>query len=582
MNTNPTVASALRSIGRAATCIAALALAGCGQTWQDKPGYVSVGGDVAGLTGTVVLQNNGQDDLTLASNAPFTFALQIANGASFAVTVKHQPTGQTCTITGATGVAIANVHGVHVACVSYARIGGTLSGLTGPIILQNNGGDALATTANGSFTFATAIAPGATYAVSVQSAPTGENCTVTNGTGTVAATGGDITNIGIACAPFTLRMLPAVYTTGKAINFSPYRAGGPGNEVPTDAQVSEDLALVHAAGYRLLRLFGSDSVSEQTLRLAAANFPDIQFQLGVYIFGIDTTNHAACDSNSLNTGQIATGIRLANQYPNVATVSIGNETSFFRSYMPVHCLVGYIQSVRTQVAQPVTADDDYTYYVNASTDPDVSPDAVLATIDFVSIHSYPMSNPTRWNWQQPAVAAGPLRAKAMMETALNGTPAAGDDGSLKSTYAQVARHLYRSAAGTTASIGASLPIVVGETGWKARQTNASSAIEGFAALPMNAKWYVDLMYGSPVGAGTNYPAWQGSAGGPVAIFYFEAFDETWKGADDGWGLWTTDRRAAPRYALCGTYASFTFAGVTYPAAPACNSPETYPGAGYSP
>jgi hypothetical protein len=130
VNTNPTVASALRSFGRAATCIAALALAGCGQTWQDKPGYVSVGGDVAGLTGTVVLQNNGQDDLSLSSNARFTFGLQIANGASYSVTVKHQPTGQVCTLAGATGVANADVHGVHVTCTSYARVGGMLSGLT--------------------------------------------------------------------------------------------------------------------------------------------------------------------------------------------------------------------------------------------------------------------------------------------------------------------------------------------------------------------------------------------------------------------------------------------------------------------
>jgi len=34
------------------------------------------------------------------------------------------------------------------------------------------------------------------------------------------------------------------------------------------------------------------------------------------------------------------------------------------------------------------------------------------------------------------------------------------------------------------------------------------------------------------------------------IFYFEAFDEQWKGIDDGWGLWDIDRDA--RYVLCGT------------------------------
>ena len=79
---------------------------------------------------------------------------------------------------------------------------------------------------------------------------------------------------------------------------------------------------------------------------------------------------------------------------------------------------------------------------------------------------------------------------------------------------------------------------------------------------MNQKWYVDLLYGNPDG----YESWQGSAGGPPMIFYFEAFDEQWKGIDDGWGLWNIDRQA--RYALCGT-----------PAGPACND-DLYEGAGY--
>ncbi len=573
MNTNPSVTSALRCLGRAAVCTATLALAACGQTWHDQPGYVSIGGDVAGLTGTVVLQNNAKDDLSIGSNGSFSFPLQIANGANYSVTIKHQPNGQVCSVAAASGTATGNVHGVHVTCASYVRIGGTVSGLTGAVVLQNNAGDTLATAANGSFTFSTAIAPGSSYLVTVQTPPAGENCGVTNGSGTATT---DVTNVAIVCAPFTLRPLPAVYTTGKAINYSPYRAGGPGAEAPTDAQVNEDLALLHAAGYRLLRLFGSDPASEQILRLSAANFPDMRYQLGVYIFGIDTPHQAACDSNSANTAQISTGIRLAAQYSGiVATVSVGNETSFFRAYMPVNCLVSYIQTVRSQVTQPVTADDDYSYYTDASSD------AVLATSDFVSIHSYPMSNPTRWNWQQLSSAAGPARAQAMMQTALNGTPNV-DDGSLKSTYAQVARHMYRNSDGVSVSVGATLPIVVGETGWKARQTNFNSQIEGYAALPMNAKWYVDLMYGSVAGAPQAYPAWQGSAGGPVTIFYFEAFDETWKGADDGWGLWSTDRTQPPRYALCDVYSSFSYSGVTYPAAPACNSPETYPGAGYSP
>jgi exo-beta-1,3-glucanase (GH17 family) len=479
----------------------------------------------------------------------------------------------------------------------FVTVGGTVTGLAGTVTLQNNGGNSLVLASNGSFTFSASFAPGGSYAVTVLAQPQGQACAVANSSGTANA---NVANVAVNCMTITLRALPAVYSTGKAVNYSSLRtAAGPGVEVPTDAQLKEDLALLHAAGYRLLRLFGSDPLSERVLTLAATNFPDMQFQLGVYLFAIDTAHGAGCDSNATNTAQITTGIRLANQYPNVATVSVGNETSFFRQNMPVVCLAGFIQAIRSQVAQPLTADDDYGFYCDAAA---VSPpasecsaagaaDAILAITDFVSIHTYPMSNPGRWDPAQAATAAGPGRAQAMMEAAL---------ASAKRGYAAVAGKTYRSAAGNLVSVGASLPIVIGETGWKARRTNYALTLEQYAATPMNAKWYADLLYGSAPGATLAYAAWEGSAGGPKRIFYFEGFDEIWKGegpapaaTDDGWGLWggpdptvanygNLTRTGAPRYILCGAYASFSYAGVVYPAAPACNIPETYPGAGYLP
>lgn len=68
-------------------------------------------------------------------------------------------------------------------------IGGTVSGLAADgLVLVNNGGDALtvASTAS-SFEFATKVARGADYSVTVQSQPTGELCTVSGGTGTANA-----------------------------------------------------------------------------------------------------------------------------------------------------------------------------------------------------------------------------------------------------------------------------------------------------------------------------------------------------------------------------------------------------------
>ncbi|MBP0500827.1 hypothetical protein J8J32_22390, partial [Mycobacterium tuberculosis] len=66
-------------------------------------------------------------------------------------------------------------------------VGGTVSGLTSgkSVTLLDNGGDAVVVNANGSFNFPTKLAQGKPYAATVGTRPSGENCTVTNGSGTV-------------------------------------------------------------------------------------------------------------------------------------------------------------------------------------------------------------------------------------------------------------------------------------------------------------------------------------------------------------------------------------------------------------
>ena len=167
-------------------------------------------------------------------------------------------------------------------------IGGTISGFTGgTLALWNNGADRLAITSNGSFTFPLQIANGSDYAVVVATQPAGQTCTVTNGSGTAER---NVKDVSVTCVPytFTRRPLPAIYSTGKAVNYSPYRtAGGPiTSEVPSDDQILQDLTLLDLAGFDLLRLFGArapatDVVAEKILRIAAQNFPDMKFQLGV-------------------------------------------------------------------------------------------------------------------------------------------------------------------------------------------------------------------------------------------------------------------------------------------------------------
>jgi hypothetical protein len=80
---------------------------------------------------------------------------------------------------------------------STYTIGGSVSGLTGSVTLQNNAGDDLIWSANSSFAFATALEEDSPYAVTVLSDPTDQTCSVTNGSGTVAAA--DVTDVAVTC-----------------------------------------------------------------------------------------------------------------------------------------------------------------------------------------------------------------------------------------------------------------------------------------------------------------------------------------------------------------------------------------------
>ena len=167
----------------------------------------SVGGAINGLAGVgLVLQDNATDDLGASASGTFTFPIKIASGKAYAVTAKSQPTSpsQTCTPTTASGtITNAAITNVAVTCITNTyTVGGTVSGLVGSgLVLQDNSGDDLTISGNGSFAFATAIASGSTYSVTVLTQPGGPTqiCTVSSGSGNV--TTGAVTTVAVSCAP---------------------------------------------------------------------------------------------------------------------------------------------------------------------------------------------------------------------------------------------------------------------------------------------------------------------------------------------------------------------------------------------
>ena len=91
------------------------------------PGTHTVGGTVAGLAGSVTLQNNGADNLAVSANGSFTFATPLPPASAYAVTVLTQPAGQTCVVANGAGtMANADLSSISLTCtaaVAGLRIG---------------------------------------------------------------------------------------------------------------------------------------------------------------------------------------------------------------------------------------------------------------------------------------------------------------------------------------------------------------------------------------------------------------------------------------------------------------------------
>lgn len=115
----------------------------------------------------------------------------------------------------------SNVLNINVGTSEYT-IGGTVSGLSGSVVLQNNGTDNETVSSDGAFTFSTAISEDSPYAVTALTQPTGQTCTVTNGSGTVGSA--NVTNVGVTCVSNDTTLTASVSTLGLSVNCQPSSA----------------------------------------------------------------------------------------------------------------------------------------------------------------------------------------------------------------------------------------------------------------------------------------------------------------------------------------------------------------------
>ena len=160
----------------------------------------SISANVVGLlSGSIVLQNNGSDDLSVATNGVHAFSSEIVDGGNYDITLLSNSSGQTCLVANASGLINGADILIDVTCFGFGTysVSSNVTGLLGgSLVLQNNGGDDLTITVDGSHTFSSPITDGGSYNVTVLSGPAGQICSVSNGDGVI---NGSNVSINVSC-----------------------------------------------------------------------------------------------------------------------------------------------------------------------------------------------------------------------------------------------------------------------------------------------------------------------------------------------------------------------------------------------
>jgi len=286
----------------------------------------------------------------------------------------------------------------------------------------------------------------------------------------------------------------------RAICYSGFREGQhPGGEYPTYAQVKEDL-LILQGHWKYLRLYDCDQHTQTVLDVIKAEKLDFKLMLGAYIEA--EMNNFNCPWNggvyseeqlekncSSNETKIKKLIALANKYPDIIfSLSVGNEAcvEWTDHYVSENKVLEYIKQVKKGAKQPVTFCENYVPWL-------FKLKKVAHEADFISIHTYPV-----WEYKH-------------INEALDYT---------KENYYSVARKYPDKS------------VAITEAGW-ATNSNGRGINPGHVNEEYQKIYFDKLM------------DWAEKEN--IMVFFFEAFDETWKGSPEPlepekhWGLFKIDR-----------------------------------------
>ena len=291
-----------------------------------------------------------------------------------------------------------------------------------------------------------------------------------------------------------------------AASYSGFRHGqypdrGQGAKNPSPQEIVEDLRLLsRTAGIHLIRLYDCRENSRTVLELIRKEKLPLKVMLGAWL-NAEISPHETCDwikipvpkevlakNRKGNEEEVQRAIALAREFPDVvAAVNIGNETlvDWNDHRLSVERLAGFLRQAREALDQPVTTAENYAAWVRYAKE-------LASVVDFAGVHTYPI-------WEKKSLdqaMAFTLENLQAVQQALPG-----------------------------------VPLAIAEAGW----ASTASEFPAEANEKNQARYFRELL------------GWAGK--NHVTVFWFEAFDEDWKGdpnnpqgAEKHWGLYDLDRQ----------------------------------------
>jgi exo-beta-1,3-glucanase (GH17 family) len=346
-----------------------------------------------------------------------------------------------------------------------------------------------------------------------------------------------------------------------AIAYGGYR--GKSRDIqPTLAELKEDLKILNAIGIKILRTYNVQLPHARNVVKAISELKkeDVNFEMYVMLGAWIDCKNAWTDKvpnheveSEQNRREIERAVALANKYPDIIKIiSVGNEAmvkwaaSYFVQPDIILKWVNHLQDLKkfNKLSKDlwITSSDNFASWGGGGAEyHEENLEKLIKAVDYISVHTYPMHdthyNPVFWGVlefesalsKEEKINAAMIRAKNYAKTQ------------------------YNSVQNYVKSLGVDKPIHIGETGW----ASASNDLYGVSGSKATDEYKEGLYY-------QLMREWTNEAG--VSCFYFEAFDEAWKdannpeGSENHFGLF--DINGQVKYALWDLVDQGIFKGLT--------------------